>query len=226
MQFDDIFTAYYNQYRAEAEVPASTDDEYTIGLRLANEAIQRWANYDNTFWAQLWTTLAAEDETQTVATAVIDYDAPANFVQSGGDIKVLDSDNKTIQTYKLIPPEDVQFKPDLATYAYFTGSPVTGYTLHLNPAPSSSLAGNSLEYVYYKSPTLFEGGTDVTEMTNAYFIVHRMLANRFRASRNPYYTDALRDAEDALRTMKMQNDSGNWSNPWSLADRSGTTWGS
>jgi hypothetical protein len=62
-------------------------------------------------------------------------------------------------------------------------------------------------------------------MSNPYFIVHRMLANRYRVSRNPFYTDALRDAENALGKMKMANDSGNWADPWSVQDRSGTNWG-
>ena len=54
--YSDIFTAYYTLYRSEATVPASTDDEYTIGLRFANEAISRWANYDSTYWKELFTT--------------------------------------------------------------------------------------------------------------------------------------------------------------------------
>ena len=41
MTFDDVFNAFYRLYRAEAEVPASTDDEYTIAMELANEAIRR-----------------------------------------------------------------------------------------------------------------------------------------------------------------------------------------
>jgi hypothetical protein len=53
-----------------------------------------------------------------------------------------------------------------------------------------------------------------------------MLAQRFRVSRNPYYSSALRDAEDALRIMQMDNNSGNWADPWSVPDRSGSVWGS
>lgn len=225
MTYDDIFTAFYTQYRAEADIPASTDDEYTIGMRLANEAITRWANYDNTFWKELFTTTVSADEAATIVTGTTQYDAPDNFKAAGGSIRILDANNKVVQHYPLLNPEDVQFKGDNSTYAFFSGDPINGYALTLNPAPPSSLNGLTINYDYYKTPTLFETGTDVTEMSNPYFIVHRMLANRFRASRNPYYEDALRDAEDALRIMQMENNSGSWSNPWRVPDRSGTRWG-
>ena len=225
MDFDDIFTAYWTQYRADADIPASPDDEYTIALRLANEAVNHWKTYDGTYWRELFTTLQAA-EGGTISTDVTAYDAPDDFAEAGGLIKALNSDDTVFQTYPIIEPQDVQFKDTNSTFAYFTGSPAEGYVLNLNPAPTSTLNGKKLEYVYYKTPTEFSTGSDITEMSNPYFIVHRMLANRFRSSRNPFYEDALRDAENALAKMKMDNDSGTWANPWSLADRSGSQWGS
>lgn len=290
--YDNIFTLYYRLYRAEADVPSSTDDEYVIGLSLANEAIARWANYDGTYWKDLFTTLQTDGGgDQTITTATTAYAAPGNFREAGGFIKVKDSSGNTIQTYPIIEPQEAQFRDDNSTYAFFTkgklyystgtasqsGATVTGvgttftsamvgmqiefasgevatitafgsttsltvspsqtvasttfrivntgFTLNLNPGPPSSLNGLDLDYVYYKKPTELTTGLSQTECPNSEFIVHRMLANRFRASRNPYYSSALRDAEDALRIMKMDNDSGNWSNPWKLADNSGSTWG-
>ncbi len=225
MNFDAIFAAYYNLYRATATIPATTDAEYTIGLRLANEALSRWANYDNTFWNTLYTTPQAEGDTSTIVTDQTQYDVPDNFVAPGGLVTALDSNGNTQQRYPLIEPNQTQFKGDQSKYAYFMGNPSDGFTLNLNPAPDAALNGMELKYVYYKSPTTYASGTDVSEIPNPYFIVHRMLANRFRASRNPYYTDALRDAEDALQIMKMENDSGTWSNPLTVSDTSGTQWG-
>ncbi len=40
---------------------AITDDEYTIAKRLANEAINHWKTYDNTYWKELFTTVQAGD---------------------------------------------------------------------------------------------------------------------------------------------------------------------
>lgn len=226
MDYDDLFQAFYTQYRAEVDVPSSTDDEYTIGMRLANEAINHWASYDSTYWKELFTTrVESGDGDSTITTADKQYDAPEDMQEAGGFVKVLDGNSKTVQSYPIIDPSDAQFKSDNSTYCYFTGDPSNGYVLNLNPSPPSSLNGKTLEYAYYKKPTEFTTGSDVTEMSNPYFIVHRMLANRFRSSRNPYYEDALRDSENALAKMKMDNDSGSWANPFQLQDRTGSIWG-
>jgi hypothetical protein len=100
-----------------------------------------------------------------------------------------------------------------------------GWTLNLNPAPTSDLNGLDIDYTYYKEPSLFTTGTSRTEMADPYFIVHRMLASQFRAARNPYYTSAKSDAENALKQMQLDNNSGTWANPPIMADNSGTSWG-
>jgi hypothetical protein len=228
--FNDIFAQYYSLYRGEADTPASTDDEYTVALALSKEAITRWANYDGTYWKELFTTLGSSAQVspalvRTVATGDSTYVAPTDFREAGGFVKLKDSDGFTVQSYGILEPEQVQFRNDLATYAYFTGDPNNGYTLHLNPAPDASLNGLTIDYTYYKKPTYFTTGTDKTEMADPMFIVHRMLANRFRVSRNPYYNSAKIDAEDCLKTMQADNNSGNWANPWQLVDNSGSVWG-
>jgi hypothetical protein len=225
MTYDEIFEAYYTLYRAEAVIPDDDDDEYTIALRLANEALTRWANYDNTFWQPLFTTAVESGDAGAIATDVTAYDAPEDFKAAGGDVRILDSSGKVSQRYPIYFPHEPQFKDTQSTYAYFSGSPSEGYVLNINPAPSSTLNGQTIQYDYYKSPSLYTTGSSVSEIPNPYFVVHRMLANRFRASRNPYYEDALRDAEEALKIMKMENDSGNWSHPWKVSDYSGTSWG-
>lgn len=226
MTFDQIFAAYYTMYRAEAVIPPSTDDEYKIAMRLANEAVNAWQSYDNTLWQELYQTLVAEgDGDLTVVTGQTAYAAPQNFTAAGGDVKVLNADGTRNTSYPIIPAEEVQFMGDLTKYAYFTGNANTGFTLHLNPAPTSLLNGLQLNYVYYKSPTLFTRGSDVTEMSDPYFIVNRVLANRLRSSRNPYYGSAKDEAEDSLRKMQLKNNSGTWSNPWTVRDHAGTQWG-
>lgn len=224
MTFDEILTAYWTLYRADADIPTSTDEEYSIALRLANEAVNHWATYDDTKWKELFTTLQ-DSEGGTITTNTTQYDAPEDFVEAGGSVRVLDANNNIVQHYPLVDPQEAQFKDEDATYAYFSGSPAEGYVLNLNPAPTSKLNGLRYDYDYYKAPAEFATGTDVTDMADPYFVVHRMLANRFRASRNPYFNGALRDAENCLAKMKMANDSGSWSNPWTLKDRSGTSWG-
>jgi len=293
MDFDSIFNAYYYQFRADSDIPTSSDDEYTVGLGLANEAVNRWANYDGTYWNQLFTTLQTDGGgTQTITTSTTTYTAPANFREAGGFVKVLATDGNTKTAYPIIDPHEAQFKAPEARYAYFTrgqnyystgtasqsattvtGSGTTftsamvgmeiqyasgetatitafgsttsltvspsqtvasttfrivnkGYSLHLNPAPTSELNGLDIDYVYYKEPSLFTTGTSRTEMADPYFIVHRMLASQYRAAGNPYYSSAKVDAENALKQMQADNNSGGWANPPKMTDNSGTVWGS
>lgn len=224
MDYDDIFEAYYNLYRAEATTPSSTDDEYTVGMRLANEAISRWENYDGTLWQQLYDTRVNNGTGgATIVYGDSTYATPTNFKKGGGKIRLVDSDGNTRFYISLVSVEEAQFKSDDAIYAYFTGYP-GNYVLNINGI-TQSMDGLTIDYDYYKTATKFTTGTSTTEMSNPYFIIHRMLANRFRASRNPYYSSALRDGEDALKIMQLENNSGTWSNPWSLPDRSGASWG-
>lgn len=225
MDFDTLFTAYYTQYRAEAQIPATTEDEYTIGLRLANEAVQWWAHYDGVYWKELFTTFQDSGEGAQAITDQTDYDAPSDMQEAGGFVKVSDSNGNTVRAYQIIEPQEAQFKTDNSQYCYFTGDPNNGFTLHINPAPDSAINGLDLDFVYYKQPTFFTQGSDVTEMSNPYFIVHRMLANRFRASRNPYYNSSIKEAENVLRIMQAENNSGSWANPWKVQDNSGAAFG-
>jgi hypothetical protein len=225
--FNDIFAQYYALYRGEADTPLSTDDEYKIAILLSKEAINRWANYDGTYWKELFTTAQTNPDGATLTTTAgtTDYLCPESMREAGGFVKLKDADGYTVRSYGILEPEQVQFRNENAQYAYFTGDPSNGYTLHLNPAPDADLAGLTIDYAYYKQPTYFVNGTDTTEMADPMFIVHRMLANRFRVSRNPYYNSAKSDAENCLKTMQADNNSGSWADPWSLPDNSGTTWG-
>ena len=227
MNYDQIFEAYYSLYRAEAQIPNSSEDEYIIGIPLASEAISRWSNYDNTMWRELFTTLIdADDGDKTVSSAAV-YACPEDMKIPGGAVVIRGDDGKKIKRFKVIQANEAQFKTDESSYAYFTGDPNNGFTLHLNPDPEPAIIGGTIDYVYYKKPLLFDrtNTTEFVEMSDPYFIVHRMLANRFRSSRNPYYGSAKQDAEDALRMMQLTNNSGSWDDPWTLPDNSGTSWG-
>lgn len=291
--YDDIFSAYYTLYRNEASVPSSSDDEYTIGMRLANEALSRWANYDGTYWKDLFDTNQNDGSgSQTIVTGTTKYSGPSNMREAGGIIKIKNSSGNTVRTYPIIQPEEAQFKGAGTEYAYFTNSPLyyntgtasqsgstitgvgttwtadmvgmqfvfvtgesatitafssttsltvsvsrtiassayriltKGFTLNISPAPDSSINGMDIDYVYYKKPTLYTSGSSRSEIPDPYFVVHRMLANRFRSSRNPYYSSAFKDAEEALKVMQFDNNSGTWADPWKLADNSGSNWGS
>lgn len=229
--YDAIFEAYYQLFRGESTVPDSTDDEYIMGLTFANRALGRWANYDATYWKELWTSLQNSTQVSPVLVTTITagtstYTAPTDMREPGGMVKVKDSDGKTVQQFHIIDPQEVQFKPDEGTYAYFTGNSTTGFVLHLNPSPDSSLNGLKIDYNYYKTPVQYTTGTSKSEIANPWFIVHDMLSTRFQIERNyGGYQVAKRDAEEFLKNMHQDNNSGSWDNPWSVPDRSGSSFG-
>lgn len=226
MDLDDLFQDYYTLYRTEAQVPNSSDDEYIIFQRLSREAINRWANYDNTFWKELYSTNQIDGTGDTVlATGTTLYNAPTNMRVAGGYIRVFNNQGQTIKRVKIIEPQDAQWQSDVASYAYFIGDPNNGFTLNINPVPQTNEVGLNFDYVYYKVPDFLVNGSDLPQMTQPEFIVHRCLAMRFRGSRNPFAGDAKKDAEDVLKTMQMENNSGNWADPWKLADHTGGTFG-
>ena len=225
MTYEEIFAAYYVLYRTEAETPNSADDEYIIGMSLANEAVNRWANYDNTMWTELYSTLSRAEDGAMVVAAKTDYETPDDMRKVGGHVYVRDANGGLVHRYKIIQPEEVQFQSDEASYAYFIGDPNNGFTMNVNPLPPESLRGLRFDYVYYRKPIKLTKGTDLVDMSQPYFVVHRMLANRFRGSRNPFYQSAKNDAEDVLKTMKLEQVTGSWGDPWSLPDRSGSQWG-
>lgn len=226
--YDSIFTAYYRLFRGESDVPASTDEEYILGLSLANNGLNRWATYDGTYWKELFTNTGANGAggTLTIATGDTTYACPTAMREPGGEVKVLNADGTTKFTYPIIESQEAQFQDENATYAYFTGNPSTGFTLNVNPAPTSDLDTLTLRYDYYSKPTEYTTGADVSEISNPYFIVHNMLAQRFQIERNyGGYQVAKRDSEELLKGMQMDNNSGTWANPWSLVDNSGAVWG-
>jgi hypothetical protein len=87
------------------------------------------------------------------------------------------------------------------------------------------MTGQLIDYVYFANPTEIVDGTTTTECPNVEYIAHRMLAMRFRGSRNPFVNDAKKDAEDALMTMQAINNSGSFGDPWQVPDRSGSVFG-
>lgn len=226
MDTDALFAGYYVQYRTEAVTPNSKDDEYTIFYGLANEAVNRWASYDNTFWKELYNTLQISgDGDSVIELATTQYTPPDDMRIAGGFLRIFNAQNVTQQRIKIVEPQDAQFRGDNQPYCYFIGDPNNGFTLVINHPNLDSLAGLNMDYVYYKKPDLLANPTDFPNMTQPYFIVHRALANRFRGSRNPYYQSAKNDAEDILKTMQMENNSGNWADPWKLSDNSGSVFG-
>jgi len=229
--YDNIFTSYYRLFRGESDVPTSTDEEYILGISLANNALNRWANYDGVYWKELYSTLQNTTQVsptlvKTITTGTNTYACPTNMREPGGEVLIKDATGNIVRRYKTIESSQVQFQGDDSQYCYFTGDPTNGYTLTLNPTTDDSINGLNIDYVFYKKATEYSTGTDKSEIANPHFIVHNMLAQRYQIERNyGGYQIAKRDSEELLKNMFLDNNSGNWADSWSVTDNSGTVFG-
>lgn len=229
MDFTTLFGLYYNRYRGESTIPASTEDEFKIAVRNYNDAIHRLVTMDDTKWNFLWSTNQLENQGDALVATITDYDAPDSMLEPGGILSYVDANgNKT--TYPILSPHEVQATSTSSTYGYFTGDPQNGWVLHTNPVPTSTQVGMLINYDLYKNPTLLnpstEDGSSIILAGDPAFFYNHMLANRFLNTNNyPSYQVALRDSEAALNGMKLKNNSGSYYRPWSLLDSSGSRWG-
>ena len=127
MTWDEIFTAYYSQFRADSDVPSSTDAEYTVGLRMANEAIKYWENYDGTLWNELFDTNNGDGTgAQTIVSGQDKYTAPTNFKKAGGFVRVYDTDGNMRAHFPIVDAQDAQFYTDTKSYRTLRRMTVNG----------------------------------------------------------------------------------------------------
>lgn len=230
--FSQLFGIYYTLYRGEDSPPATTDPEWVIAIRLYNNALMRLVAMDDTKWNFLYGTLQGSSQVspalvRTLASSTTSYTAPTDMAEPGGQLSYVDlSSNRS--NYPIIQPHEVQIQNKQNKYGYFTGDQQTGWVLHTNPVPTTTEVGFGIDYVYYKKPTLLISATaDGTVETGASVIAggdpayyyNHMLANRWRPDENfNAYQTALRDSEEALKNMKLKNNSGSYYNPWGVSD--------
>lgn len=215
MDFTSLFKKYYIEFRGDTDVPDIDDPEYEMGMTFANVAIARWNQVDGVLWNSLWTTRnTADDGDDTVIANQLVYDAPGDFVMPGGYVRL--GGDQSVQRIQVVQPDEAQTMG--GTFAYFTGNPSDGYQLNLSNV-AGNIAGYAIDYDYYREPTEFESGGDVSECPDPLFLVHSMVADRFRAARNfPAYQTARRDADMALRNMITRNAMGNPTHGWQVRD--------
>ncbi len=222
MDYDAIFAEYYPLYRGQATVPASTDREYQLGIKLANNAIRRWDRADGTLWNELYTTAQTETGQNTdlsVDTTVTNYSGPDNMRKCGSVVRLTDpSDSTRFVKLRVVSNGDIYAKSDNIPYAYFVGGANAGWVLYL-VGNITSYNGWDIDYGYYKKPTLIEDGSTITEVSDPNFIIQSMLQSRFVNSRNGFaYNDAKEEATKALSNMVIENISGSPGNAWNLLE--------
>lgn len=223
MDFETLFGLFYTKYRGEENPPSATDPEWAIAVRNYNDALMRMQHFDDTKWTFLYDTLQNNGGGENLLVAdQVDYTAPDDMAEPGGYITFISSTGARTN-FPLLQPHEMQSISPLSQAGYFTGDQNSGFTLHLNRVPSSTEAGQGIDYTYYKKPELLDpeeedGSSIIAGGDPAFYYLH-MLAQRFLDSRNfPAYQVALRDSEEALKGMKLKNNSGSWYSSWTMQD--------
>ena len=67
-----------------------------------------------------------------------------------------------------------------------------------------------------------EDGTTITECPDSSYIINHMLGARLFETRNPFFQQANKDAEIALKGMQLKNGTGTPGNTWNINDNNKT----
>lgn len=203
MTLQEFQDELHAEYQGDTDTPTSTADEWTFRLRLLKGAIREWDSEDGITWEELWTTLTdAATGDKTVVAATLDYDCPTNFDFLGGFVRTGSTGNWTY--WDIIKAEKAElFKNESVKACYVTGNQSTGYVLHFLSQPT---AGDTIDYPYYKTPTVPSAVSDVIEMSDPRFAIHFCLHKMHEIDgEGDRAIKALRQAQAAMSKMRKRN---------------------
>lgn len=201
-----LFNIIYALYEGDTTNWSVTSDEYLSARVYANAAINRWEQYDQTNWRELWGTLtsaATGDKTTTLNDW--DYTCPSDMVKPASYVRTVNSSGNSIY-WDVRPLAQI---PSLATatgyFCYFTGNVKDGFTLHFNPNVPL-VTGDTINYEYYKAASTLTTTTSTTEMADPYFIVYFVLSRFFENDgEDGRASKAFQEAESRLENMRTNN---------------------
>lgn len=204
MQEQEIIDQIYAMYEGDNDLWETTSDEYLTARRYLNAGVNRWRYYERTDWKELFTNLADATTGSSVTVAdTFDYAAPDDFVRPTSYVRIGTTLFKTIQPAKAII---YQADGNTDAWAYFYGNSKDGFELRINPLYNLE-AGLTIDYSYYRTPTEFTSTTDVTEMSDPYFLVYYVLYRLYKND-SEAYQDEFTNAESRLEQMRVDNIAG------------------
>lgn len=228
MDFTTLFGLFYTKYRGEETPPDSTDPEWKIAVRNYNAALDRLESFDDTRWDFMKSFLQRSTQVspvldRTLTTGDTSFVAPTDMLYPGGLWWKVNTAGSRGIPLRVLKPEEVSTVSPSSTYGYFLGDFQSGYTFYLNGAVAAGENGYGLDYLYYKKLTRLvpttETGTSIVAPAASEFFSCYMAAQRFLDSRNfPAYQVMKRDSEEALKMMKLRNNSGDTYAPPMVAD--------
>jgi hypothetical protein len=214
----DMQQQLHTLYESNVSQPVFGDLDYTVRTGYLNAAIHKWESLDGVLWNELYATnsATATDGTTTVFTL------PTNLNHLTGNVQVLIPSGTYID-YQTIPEQEAHKHraADTQTYAFVTGTP-GAYSINFTQAPPVG----TLVIPYYKHATELSAASDVTEVPDPYYLIYSALADLQLYASNYYaYNAAGQQAEAALQSMKVRNESLPYYQPNAVPNLTAYGWG-
>ena len=199
MTVDDIQKQIHVMYEGDVDAPANTSDEdYQIRLRLINQAIAEWEAVPNVLWRELVkvivTTCQTDEENMSL-------DLPADFAKMySGYITIAD------QKIQEVPIEYVTAKigeDSIEPFFYVTGNSAQGYKA--NFINLDACEGAIISYSDIKQAEAMNTPTDVPELSDPTYIIHRVVAELFAQDSDPKSTRELSISQSLIEQMIVRN---------------------
>ena len=214
MTLDQILQSIHRIYESNTGYPSNGEEDYALRTGYVNDAIRIWGETEEVNWNSLYTDLAsAGDGDSTTTASDSTYNTPTNFIKFSSLVKI----GGVYYTYRKLDEVQVEVKNNSNSRIYYlTGSPGS-YVLNINPTPDET--GLTIEYNYYKTPTLMSDGTDVPDMTKPMYCVYYTLSRLYEAdSRNDLMQFYDQKAQDVYQQMLIANEVPPFNHPYEIYD--------
>jgi len=201
-----IITAIYQLYETDDTGWSSSSSEYLSARGFLNAGLQDWAM--RTTWRDLWSTLtSAADGTKTITAGTYSYVTPTNFNAPNSWVRTTSG---TTNTFWRVIPVDVIAKYSSAddNYCYFTGSQADGFNLNFN-SRKTLVTGDTINYEYYKNPTLYTTTATKSEIPDPYYLVYYALARLIKNDGEDFSYEEGK-AREIMDRMEVNNIQGYW----------------
>jgi hypothetical protein len=205
-----IINIVFSLYETDTTGWDSSSSEYLAARNYCNAAIKDWASRDT--WRDLWTSLASNTQSsptlvKTTTTGTWAYTCPTDFSYPNSWVRTTSGTNN--QLWTIIPTEMIaKHTQDYGNFVYFTGSVKDGFVLNFNPLKTLT-TGETINYEYYKTPTLFTATSSTTEIPDPYYLVYYTLA-RFLKNDGEDFSYEESKAREIIDNMTTNNIQGYW----------------
>ena len=156
----------------------------------------KYINMAQTEWSQFydWQVLYKEYPISTGSLASITL--PTDFRKLATYPRIY-ADN-TIYQYDEVRPQERFEKESSSKYVYIMGNVKDGYTMVLNPQPTSVV---SISIPYYCTPASLASPSDVTVVPDGNYLVHRALAYITMGADDTRFTISAAEADKLMARM-------------------------